>query len=331
MTGSGGGSGSRDHIAAVDIVKALSCIMIFLYHCNTILPGEWKFLTLFGQDLGNNLFFMVSGFALAPSIDSTPPGRFHIWYLKRLVRILPITFIAYALTFMRGYFSFRDPAQLFAVFIYPTLYWFITSILVFYIFLYLLGRYTGVRIRTAICLTLFIAYILLGERQERLYAAGFFSMLAGHMLRERIMEGFSGEMSAKLKKPAFAALLCSFVLYMTGELTDIAYISKGMIFAGAAGIGLSALLSGYLINDTLVALLGKKPFLRSFISYLGGMALPLYLVQCFCSGYIGFWIGLHIDFPLSFLVNFIVVWTAGTALYLIEKVFIKLSRIYIKI
>ncbi len=44
-------------LVIVDIIKAVSCIMIFLYHCNTILPGEWKFLTLFGQDLGNNLFF----------------------------------------------------------------------------------------------------------------------------------------------------------------------------------------------------------------------------------------------------------------------------------
>lgn len=326
MTGSSGGSVSRHHIAAVDIVKALSCIMIFLYHCNTILPGEWKFLTIFGQDLGNNLFFMVSGFSLAPSIGSTPPGRFHIWYLRRLARILPITVIAYALTYMRGYFSFKDPAQLFAVFVYPTLYWFVTSILVFYIILFILGRHTGRKTKFAVCLLLFAAYLLLGERQERLYAAGFFSMLAGYMLRDGISDGFPEEAAEKLRRPALAALFVSFALYMAGELTNITYVSKGLIFAGAEGMGLSALLSGYLVNDGLSGCLAKRPALRAFISYLGGMALPLYLVQCFCSGYIGFWIGLHIDFPLSFLVNFIVVWTAGTVLYLIGNALMKVSK-----
>ena len=106
---------------------------------------------------------------------------------------------------------------------------------------------------------------------------------------------------------------------MCGELTDVPYISNGLILSGAAGTGLSALLLGSLLDEGLELFFERHRGLHSFIVYLGNMALPLYLVQCFCSGYIGFYIGLHVVFPLSFLVNFIVVWTAGTVLYFIES------------
>ncbi len=332
--GEGSGTMQKQKFFSVDVIKAVSCIMIFLYHCNTILPGEWKFLTLFGQDLGNNLFFMVSGFALAPSIDHTPLNRFHCWYAKRLIRILPITMIAYILTYLRGYFSFRDPAQLFAVFIYPTLYWFITAILIFYIILFmsakLLGSKTAAAVWTwrVILFMLFVLYLMLGDRQERLYVIGFFAMAAGYILREKI-SGFSaagdrgdrgdrGD-SKKDRIKMLVILIVCFAAFMVGELTDRAYVSKTLIFAGAIGTGISALMLGYYIEDGLASFFAEKKLLHSFICYVGGMALPLYLVQCFCSGYIGFWIGLHIDFPLSFLVNFIVVWTAGSLLYFVEK------------
>lgn len=307
---------SVTRLVIVDIVKALSCIMIFLYHCNTILPGEWKFLTLFGQDLGNNLFFMVSGFALAPSIDKTPLKEFHLWYLKRIMRILPITLIAYALTWLRGYFSFRDPVQLFAVFIYPTLYWFITAILIFYIFLFLLAKLDKRRVLYLIMAVLAVLFILLWNRQERLYVIGFFAMLAGYLLRLMMLEGHSlTEDTPVMRHVSLTGAVLGLILFMAGELTDVPYASKGLILAGASGFGLCVLLYGYLINEKLAGIFTSLFFIR----YLGDMALPLYLVQCFCSGYIGFWIGLHVNFPLSFLVNFIVVWTAGTVLYLVEK------------
>lgn len=309
----------RRGLPVVDIVKAVSCIMIFLYHCNTILPGEWKFLTLFGQDLGNNMFFMLSGFSLAPSIASSPVNRFHFWYLKRLIRILPVTALAYLLTYAAGYYSFRDPVQLFAVFIYPTLYWFITAILLFYIILFFIAKFTGRKAQFIILLILAVLYMVLCFRQERLYFAGLFAMISGYMLREFLSDG-----SAESKAPSIRRvllLICAVCLaaFTAGELMIPSHISRALIFAGAAGTGSSALLLGYCLNDSLTAFFEKKRLLHSFIRYVGNMALPLYLVQCFCSGYIGFWIGLHIDFPLSFLVNFLTVWTAGSLLYLMEK------------
>ena len=96
----------------VDISKALACIFIFLYHCNTILPGEWKFMTLFGEDMGNCLFFMVSGFALFPSIQRSSPKDFPGWYKRRLLRILPLLVFAYAAAYLFGFFGFAIPSFL---------------------------------------------------------------------------------------------------------------------------------------------------------------------------------------------------------------------------
>ena len=309
----------RKGLPVVDIVKAVSCIMIFLYHCNTILPGEWKFLTLFGQDLGNNMFFMVSGFSLAPSINAAPVKRFHFWYLKRLVRILPVTALAYLLTYAAGYYSFRDPIQLFSVFVYPTLYWFVTAILLFYIILFFIGKYAKRNARLFILLILAALYMAFCFRQERLYIAGLFSMISGYVLRE-----FLSESSAKTNSPFLRPILffiCAFCLvsFIAGELMEPSCFSRAVIFTAAMATGWASLILGYCLNDNLSDFFEKKKKLHSFIRYVGNMALPLYLVQCFCSGYIGFWIGLHIDFPLSFPVNFLTVWTAGSLLYLIEN------------
>jgi uncharacterized membrane protein len=311
-------------IVVVDIIKAAACLVIFLAHCNTIMPGNWDWLIAFGQDFGNNLFFMVSGFALAPSIDSTPVKRAHIWYVKRLIRILPITMIAYAVMYSMGYFSFKDPSQLFVVFVYPTLYWFVSAILIFYIILFFIAKYAGKKTLVIINIVLFILYILSGQNKERLYLMGLISMIVGYMLRKYIQsEGWrsadSVETSRK-KRFFLAGLIISCGVYVAGELSGVRYVSAALAFAGALFAGCFLMLLGVLSNDGLLAFFENRKRLHSFIRYVGDMALPLYIVQCLCAGYIGYTIGQRVDFPLSFLVNFIIVWSAGTVLYFISAV-----------
>lgn len=308
-------NGKDAGIAIVDIMKACACITIFLTHCNTILPGEWKFLTIFGQDLGNNLFFMVSGFSLAPSIIRTEWREAPAWYLKRLVRILPITVIVYAVTYFAGYFSFSDLSQLFVVFIYPTLYWFIEAILVFYIVLFLLAKLTDIKLQIAICLALAIGYVALTGRHERFYLIGLISMIAGYMLRVSLDD----KKASGLEKYMTAGMIVSLIIFLIAERSDGTYVAAAVILLSAETAGLLALTAGYLANDRINTVLAERKVMRSIIKYIGNMALPLYLVQSFCSGYTGFWIGLHIDFPLSFLVNFIISWGLGTVLYFISK------------
>ncbi|MCR5773669.1 MAG: acyltransferase [Lachnospiraceae bacterium] len=307
-------------VAIIDIIKAAACLMIFLYHCNTILPGEWKFLTVLGQDLGNNLFFMVSGFALAPSVDKTEGRGFFSWYARRLVRILPITVLAYIATYFMGYFSLSDMSQFIAVFIYPTLYWFISSILVFYIILFIIAKLVGTKGQILICLILFALFIVLSGRQERLYVIGLLAMIVGYLLRHHA-EGYAKEdRNSKEGRIVYVLMAISFIAFIFGKSTDLGGLSYGLTGAGALGAGGTMLLAGSRMNESLSRFMKEKKYAGSVIRYTGNMALPLYLVQCFCSGYIGFWIGSHIDFPVSFWINFIVVWGIGTVLYLISRI-----------
>ena len=298
--------------------------MIFLYHCNTILPGEWKFITIFGQDLGNNLFFMVSGFTLASSIERTGRKEFGIWYLRRLKRILPMTAAAYILTWVRGYYSLLNPSQLFAVFIYPTLYWFITAILIFYVLLFAVGKLLDTRVQIVLLILMAGAYTALTGRQERLYIIGFYSMLTGYVVWSAL-EKKTELIRIKNRIPMLCfSLILSLAVFVIAKSMEESKLSGAMILAGMTGVGVCSLAAGYISNEALSEWFGRRKRLLDFIRYLGGMALPLYLVQCFCSGYIGFYIGLHVNFPLSFFVNFAVVWSIGSVLYFLNSLTCKM-------
>ncbi len=314
----------KKRIYVIDIIKAIACIMIFLYHCNTFLPGEWRFLTYTGQDLGNNLFFMVSGFALMPSIAKTPLNKLPSWYLKRVIRVLPITAISYIICYLTGYYSFGDPSQLFAVFVYPTLYWFVTAILIYYLILFVMGRLfvkidadkkrppKSIIITTVMSLILFAAYIAEAGKQERLYIIGFLSMIIGYSLRQLLEDDRIKEKIFVLSPYLMAAGIMIFAIGKHTENTG-GYGSVQALFTGAGVLlaGKMALIFGYRSV--------KKVPCHALVKYVGDMALPIYIVQCYKTGYIGYFIGLSAKFPASFIINFIVVWGLGTLLWLFGK------------
>lgn len=301
-----------ERIYAADLLRALACLFIFHYHCNTFLPGEWKFLTLFGQDLGNDLFFMISGFTLYGSIQGTDFGGFPSWAVKRLKRILPMLFVAYAAAALTGYYSFRDPRQLFTVLVYPTLYWFVSAIIVFYLLLFFLVKAVPFSARIGISLILFAGYCLLGDRAERLYVIGFLSMLLGFMIREwaerREGSGRNGLW--------FLLLLLGLAVYGAGKWAGRLPVTA----LGVLWTGISALLLGLGMNAQLREYFEKHVRLYAVVRWIGLMALPVYLVQCFRAGEIGFWIGQNIDFPWSYPVNLILVWTAASLLYFLDSI-----------
>ncbi len=308
-------------IYAADILRAAACIFIFHYHCNSFLPGNWSFLTLFGQDLGNNLFFMISGFILFSSIRGTPFNRLPGWYGKRLSRILPMLALVYACAWLSGYFSFRNTAQLFAVFIYPTLYWFVTAIMVFYLILFGMMKFFPAVVRLMICAGLLFLYFFLNGRQENLYVIGFLSMLSGCMLYERLTERKTG----KNDRTIFLCIVfAGAVLYAAGKISGKAFFTP----PGVLALGLGLLAFGYIENDRLKNFFERHGKFFRCLYRIGQMALPVYLVQCFRAGEIGFRIGQTIVFPWSYPVNFVIVWGLASLLYFTDYLRIRLWRTY---
>ena len=288
--------------------------MIFLYHCNTILPGEYRWLTFFGEDMGNELFFLISGFALYPSIKKTGIRDFLPWYLKRLKKILPVLVLFYILSYLTGFYSLKDPAQLFAVFIYPTLYWFVTAILVFYILLFFFVKIKAGYVKTAILALILMIYIFRAGTMEGYYLIGAFAMALGAVLREKT-PGPGRDRSVEIRTGAIA--IASFAFYMvvkylkfTGWTMTAGPVDPASVLPGLGAViaGGVILILGVLEEDLLSRFFADKEKLLGFIRYSGTLALYIYMVQCFNAGIIGYIIGLKVKFPLSFAVNLVVVW-----------------------
>ncbi len=311
----------HNSIYIIDILRFLACLMIFFYHCNTFLPDNYKFMTFFGEDMGNNLFFMISGFSLFPSIKRTSFRELPGWYLKRLLKIMPLLALFYILSYLTGYYTFSNPVQLFTVFVYPTLYWFVTGILVFYLMVFVLMKLRPSFLCPAVIAVCLILWILRIDRMEAYYLIGFAAMALGCIIRENLENG-----KLRLSAKAFGTcLILSAVLYMVfkylkftgragisatvqnlGTTGRLVYIISGLAVLAVGG---SALALGYLKNASLGKFFEKRHGLNSVIRYIGKLALPVYMVQCFNSGIIGFLIGERIVFPLSFAVNLAVIWS----------------------
>ncbi|MCR4908788.1 MAG: acyltransferase [Lachnospiraceae bacterium] len=315
-------SESSKTIYIIDILRFVACLMIFFYHCNTILPGEYKFLTFFGNDMGNNLFFMISGFSLCPSIAVTPVKNIHRWYFKRLRKILPLLAAAYILSYLLGYYSLSDPSQLAAVFIYPTLYWFATGILVFYLIMFLFMKIKSKPVRVLILVPLFLLWVMRLNTVESYYFIGFISMASGCMLREGLEE-IPGEKAGPgiiIAVLAFAAyMFCKGRIFSGSELTALSVATGVFVIVS----GCAALYAGYAGNQALEKFFSEKRSLAGVIRYTGNLALPVYLVQCFGFGILGYTIGERIKFPLSFLVNFLLVWGLAIAAERLQALVVK--------
>ena len=126
----------------VDIAKALACLLIANFHSDILFPEELSLLA-FGGDVGNNIFFLVSGFALWPSASKCESKDFGKWYLKRVLRLLPMLAFFYLVNVLSGGVvidSFSDAVR---AFIFPTMYWFTGAIILFYFLFFILEKYTN--------------------------------------------------------------------------------------------------------------------------------------------------------------------------------------------
>ena len=322
------------NFVSIDLLRALACVMIFLYHCNTFLPGEWKFITLFGEDIGNNLFFMISGFTLYRSVMAAPFKDFLPWYGKRLYRILPLLILAYVLSGFSGFYGFSDKAQVFAVFVYPTLYWFVTGILACYPVLFVLGKLVRPPYMLAVSIFLLALALQRSGTLECHYLTGFFAMYAGFCLAGSYNKTSpDGEVLKSLKAAtgfpdmkSGAGMLKFHISYWISAIAmTLAYIVAKRYFPGRVSLVFAMLLCIFLVSAFVVTEDGFKAFadkrvkLYGFLKHVGNMALVLYLVQCFNGGLIGFTIGQRVKFPLSFFVNFAVIWSLTCGLYFLDR------------
>jgi len=321
----------QNKIYIIDILKAAATVMIFCYHCNSLLPGEWKWITVFGDTLGNNLFFLISGFSLFPSIRSADLKDFPGWYLRRIKRILPLLLLFYLLSYLTGFYSL-EPSGLFTVFIYPSLYWFVTGILFFYIILFFMGKLLPVKSLPLFCLLLIFLWLINPLKMESYYYIGFAFMLIGFMIRGILKNGSDEEMlpvpDGRVTISCVILSLAGLGLFLLLKFRMPSALSETGVIRLLFGISIilsliPPLILGAAHNENLKCFFEAKPKLYSFLHLTGNLALPVYMIQCFNAGMPGYLIGQRIVFPLSFALNFIIVFGGALILenlrLLIEK------------
>ncbi|MGN1183217.1 MAG: acyltransferase family protein [Faecalibacillus sp.] len=111
------------------LLKTIATLLITNAHYESIYPIS---IIANGGLLGDVIFFFVSGFCLY-----NIKGNFIQWYKKRLLRIYPTVLICVFIYIIGGYWNFDGSLREFiCLFIYPTKYHFISSIVFLYIIYY---------------------------------------------------------------------------------------------------------------------------------------------------------------------------------------------------
>lgn len=135
------------------ILRVIGTVLITNSHFGSLYP-----LSSFavGGSLGNVIFFLVSGFTL-----SVKELGFARWYLYRLKKIYPSLWLICGVLILIGWQKVDNIYAFIKVFIYPTIYWFISAIIVFYIiFYFILKYYTTIKGLIEICATIVSMYII---------------------------------------------------------------------------------------------------------------------------------------------------------------------------
>ncbi|MEB3307205.1 MAG: acyltransferase family protein [Cyanobacteriota bacterium] len=122
---------NKSHLYSLDLIKAIGIVLVINSHLDVIYGDP---LIATGGALGNSLFFLASGVGLGYGWAHRGREKFVSWYKRRLVRIYPsLTLINVIATLIAFVVTKQPPQEIFGFFVYPTAYFFIAAILLFYI------------------------------------------------------------------------------------------------------------------------------------------------------------------------------------------------------
>jgi len=125
----------KKRIFAFDMLKLIAVLLILNSHFDSLYPDKLKILAT-GGIWGNTIFFVISGYF------TNINGSFFQYMKKKIVRLYPavtiVTFVT--LVFHLRNIRIENIADIVTEFIWPTYYWFVGALVLFYLLIYLLER-----------------------------------------------------------------------------------------------------------------------------------------------------------------------------------------------
>lgn len=264
----------------ITLVRALAALVITNSHYEHIYPHS---IIANGGLLGDVLFFAVSGFCLA-----SPAMPFHKWYLRRILRIYIPVWLITAVYVAIGCYDSGTVEEGMRLWLWPTYYHFVGSIILLYIPFYFMARHAAltprlyIKMGGVIFVIQLVIYMLVYDhsyyhidkvREPMIWFLFFQSMLAGFFFRQN-------EIVVRKK---FLICLCAVLLFA-------AYFASKMIFVKYPACADYQLLNQLLLFALLVVLFvifqnmerGLKRMPRRIyrvVNFLADHTLEIYLVQ----------------------------------------------------
>lgn len=244
-----------------------------------------------GGQLGNSLFFMLSGFGLAASYRKKG-DVFWPWLQRRLSRIYPsVLLVALTAALITGAVFEWDVADYVRHLLWPTEYWFVAAIVCFYVpfywlmslrrkavFLWLIGM---------LFLPYFYFYFTTLDLSRFSIEEGYFKwifyfqvMLLGGFLANRDVVTrpvMSHNWNMALLALFIAAYFGIKLLVAQGMVTELQFLIHGLTFP----IMVSSL---FAMDTRLVKVTIMKSAAAPFIAIVAGATLEIYLLQKYVYG-----------------------------------------------
>ncbi len=169
-----------NHRIDTALVRCLAVLLITNSHFDALYPDA-RMGT--GGALGNTLFFLLSGYGLAISLNVGSASKEFFWgyWLRRLAKIFPVLWlVALTAIFINGEWHSMSVGDWFFKLIWPIQYWFISAIALFYVLFYWFGKLSKKALLVSILLLgvpYFLCYFFLLDVSQWAIEASYFKWI----------------------------------------------------------------------------------------------------------------------------------------------------------
>ena len=306
----------------INLLRVMAAVCITNSHFANVWPVSG---IASGGMLGDVLFFAISGYCLYHSDFKF--RDFGKWYIKRIRRIyVTVVLIALITCLFTGFPE--TVREWIHMFVYPTQYHFVASIMVLYIIYYIWmhflkqwqikiwvsGVLYSIIVLTVYCLTFDKSWYHIDVVEEHFIRFLFFgAMLIGAHIREKTQDRDTQKLQQNIWKNS-GICIASVILYFAVRLA----VPRFELFSVQILTWIAISLALYFVfrwAESLELFLIRLPEkLRGVLSFIAGITLQIYLVQ--------FPIINRFDvlpFPLNLLVITVLIFVAAVAVYWLDS------------
>ena len=306
----------------INLLRVLAAVCITNSHFANVWPVSG---IASGGMVGDVLFFAISGYCLYHSDFKF--RDFGKWYIKRIRRIY-ITVVLIALITCRFTGFPETTRDWIHMFVYPTQYHFVASIMVLYIIYYIWmhflkqwrikiwvsGLIYSIVVLAVYCMTFDNSWYHIDVVEEHFIRFLFFgAMLIGAHIREKTQDKDTQKLQQNIWKST-GICIASVILYFAVRLA----VPRFELFSVQFLTWIAILLALYFIfrwAESLESLLIRLPGkLQGVISFIAGITLQIYLVQ--------FPIINRFDvlpFPVNLFVITVLIYAVAVAVYWLDR------------